>query len=104
MTADRPRRVEGSDLYRRQIAPCPDDLMRKVWDGTPWMVGACTKGRWRAIMEWCTKEFGPEAWPIHGRAGQWHIGGATVHGYTWIGFATEDMMNRFVERWGAGEP
>lgn len=27
------------------------------------------------------------------------VGGATIHGWTWIGFATEDMMTRFSERW-----
>lgn len=95
---------EGSDLYQRQIADCDDELMHTVWDGTPWMVdhyvgGFYTDGRREEIMHWCTEEFGPEAWPIHGKAGNWHSGGAIIFGWQWMGFATEEMMQRFVERW-----
>ena len=55
--------------------------------------------RWYDVMQWCQSEFGQEAWPLHGIEGQWHVGGATIHGWTWIGFATEEMMTRFSERW-----
>lgn len=110
-----PRRaVEGSDLYRRTIVLSEDDrermkdLMHKVWDRTPWMLdaytGSCGADRWHEIVEWCTEQFGPEGWPIHDRPGQWHMGGATIDGWTWIGFATEEMMNRFIERFGDRQP
>ena len=93
----------GSALYDRFIRHDRDELMHKVWDGTPWIVSAYTGGpmhtRWREIMDWCDEQFGPEAWPIHGHAGNWHTGGATVDGETWMGFATEEMMNRFLAAW-----
>ena len=92
----------GSDIYQRLIAPVDDNLMHKVWDGTPWIVDAFTGpidnyGRYREIMDWCRGEFGDEAWPIHGKPGNWHCGGATVNGWTWIGFANEEMMQKFIE-------
>lgn len=106
MADDNP--VQGSPLYQRQIANSEDALMHQVWDGTPWMIEAYTGsianyGRYREIMEWCHYHFGPEAWPIHGLPGHWHSGGATVMGWTWMGFATEAMMQQFVEAWGSAE-
>ena len=103
----------GSGLYLRQIAPMGfdnkrDALMHKVWDPTPWMVDAHTHPpgtngyRLREIMDWCRKNFGPESLPLHGRTGDWHMGSATISGYTWIGFKTRGMMEQFVERWGQG--
>ncbi|MCZ4284601.1 hypothetical protein O4H29_07100 [Marinobacter salarius] len=95
----------GSDLYQRQIAECEDELMHKVWDNTPWMIDAYTGSisrdneRYQEIMEWCRDQFGPEAWPIHGKPGDWHCGGATVHGWTWLGFATKEMMDKFAAAW-----
>ena len=100
----------GTDLYRSMLAFEYGDqelreLMAKVWSGTPWMVNAYTdspdSGRWRAMVEWCREQFGPEAWPIHERHGQWHSGNATVHGWTWMGFTTEDQMRRFMQQWAA---
>jgi len=55
--------------------------------------------RWQNVMEWCREYCGPEAWPIHGKAGKWHSGGATVNGETWMGFADEQMMNDFNAKW-----
>lgn len=100
----------GTDLYRRALAfndddPESKDLTAKVWRDTPWMVDAYTgsheTARRHELMEWCREHFGPEAWPIHGHPGQWHSGAATVYGWTWMGFATEDQMRRFMERWPA---
>lgn len=51
------------------------------------------------IMRWCLEEFGPEAWPIHGKAGQWHSGSVTINGWTWIGFSTKEQMQKFLARW-----
>lgn len=99
----------GSNLYQRQIASREikdkrDELMLKVWSPTPWMVdaftGSCSGGRYAEIILWCDRKFGPQAWPIHGKSGDWHMGGATVYGYTWIGFKNESMMNEFLAEWG----
>lgn len=99
-----PRAIEGSALYQRQIETSGDELMHTVWDGTPWMVDVYTGsiqngGRYGEIMQWCRDEFGAEAWPIHGKPGSWYSGGATVMGWTWMGFATCEMMQKFVARW-----
>lgn len=96
----------SSELYKKQIENCNNELMHKVWDGTPWMVNAYTGSsshdeRYRQIMEWCRDKFGQKAWPIHGKPGKWHSGGATVRGWTWMGFATKEMMEEFLSNWPA---
>lgn len=98
----------GSDLYRQMLAFDYEDderadLMRKVWEPTPWIVDAYTGSpdddRTRAMIEWCHERFGDESYPIHGRSGQWHRGGVTLYGWTWFGFATEPQMREFVAAW-----
>lgn len=93
----------GSPLYQRQIVPCQNELIRRVWDPTPWMVdaytGSCSEERYQELAEWCREQFGPEASPIHGLSGTWQRGGATVFGWTWIGFATEAQLQQFLTRW-----
>ena len=108
------RTPTGTDLYRRTIEHDYGDqeradLVRKVWDGTPWMVDAYT-GSWStepdrrmSMIEWCVDRFGPPAWPIHGKPGRWQEGGVTIHGWTWFGFDTEDAMLAFVAAWPAPE-
>lgn len=101
--------VDGTDLYHRSMAyyeakePDGGELQHKVWDATPWMVNAYTGSiaddRDMEIRDWCEQEFGQEAWPIHGKAGNWHRGGATVYGWTWFGFAASEMLERFNARW-----
>jgi hypothetical protein len=104
------KQARGSALFHEMLAWSIEnendrgELMRSVWSGTPWIVNAYTgpiqnHGAYRAIMEWCLKEFGKEASPIHGIEGQWRAGGATVVGWTWMGFATEEMMERFKSKW-----
>lgn len=104
----------ATDLYRRSTEwaekrqdPRGLALHHKVWDATPWMVNAYTgrigDERDAEIREWCSEQFGDEAWPIHGRPGLWHRGGGTVNGWTWIGFATQEMMDRFEAAWPAPE-
>ncbi|MBL8575034.1 MAG: hypothetical protein JNM13_15270 [Hyphomicrobiaceae bacterium] len=107
----------GSPIYQRQIAPLPaDHVMRRVWDDTPWIVDALTclsddqdESVAREIRAWCVAQFGPEAWPLRDHPGEWHVGCATVYGWTWIGFRTEAMMTAFRAAWtscldGRGEP
>ncbi len=90
-----------------------NELMRKVWTPTPWMVAAYTGGgrdraRQREMLMWCYDEIGEMASPIHDKPGRWQCGCATVHGWTWFGFATETDMQAFIARWpapeGAGQP
>ena len=75
-----------------------------VWDPTPWVIDVrtgsqdqgvgATKGR--SMNEWLRDNAGRESWPIHERPGDWHWGGATVDGWTWLGFAREDRMRAFL--------
>ena len=102
-------REMSTPLYRDYILannPDPADLQRKVWDGTPWIVDVYTGGsanvdRDRSIILWCADHFGEEAWPFSDepRAGRWKRGGATVFGWTWYGFDTEEAMNEFRAAW-----
>jgi len=98
----------GTDLYRRVVLFDYGDgdrgqLQRKVWAPTPWMtdvyVGRWEDGRERQILEWCYETFGSESSPIHERIGRWHRGGATINGWTWFGFASEEDMQAFVAAW-----
>lgn len=100
--------IIGSELYRRTMAydykdAARTEVMHMVWDGSPWMcdayTGSTTDDRDHEIRQWCRDQFGPESWPLHGMPGKWQRGGATVYGWTWFGFETEEMMNQFIERW-----
>lgn len=88
---------------------CKDDdrsvLQRKVWELTPWMIDVFT-GEYRRhekIRRWCYDTFGMMSSPIHEIAGTWREGGATVHGHTWYGFASEEQMQEFIAEWGGSE-
>jgi len=94
-------------LYKRIVAHAVDsgdiDLTNKVWDNTPWVINVNTgspsdyeNDRLHGMIEWCTLNLGPEAWPIHDKPGNWYRSGATVMGETFIGFHTECMMNDFM--------
>jgi len=76
-----------------------NDLMLEVWSVTPWMLnvrtGSPDSDHFGEIRRWCRDNTGPEASPIHGRAGKWQTGGATVFGETFIGFATKELMDDF---------
>ena len=103
--------MSGTALYDRMLAYNEgqehEELMRKVWSPTPWMVnvytGRISERRDRAIQQWCRDTFGDECWPIHDQPGTWQRGSATIHGWTWYGFATETQMIAFVERWPTPE-
>ena len=99
----------GSALFARAMKHADEDedrergeLMRKVWEPTPWMLdvfdgGPGVDGRELEIRNWCNRHFGRESSPIHGHAGLWHRGNVTIHGRTWYGFATKEMMERFAD-------
>ena len=98
----------GTDLYRRVVAFNSGDdyrnqLQIKVWSPTPWMidvyVGRWEDGRERRILEWCYETYGQDSSPIHEHIGRWHRGNATICGWTWFGFASEDDMLAFEAAW-----
>ena len=93
----------GSDLYQRQIIKRGDDLMLRVWAGTPWMIDMFADGErdHRRMHEWCYARFGDQAFPFgdHPKPGRWRSGNATVLGWTWWGFSTADEMLAFREAW-----
>lgn len=103
--------MTGTDLYRSILAydygdKERGDLMEKVWSVTPWVVNVRTGSMtdmgsaYYRIKQWCAGSMGAEAWPIHGRPGSWQYGSATVFGETYIGFATEAMLDRFRSAFG----
>ncbi len=98
-------------LYHRIMAHSVDNaeqlaLSHKVWDPTPWVIDVFTGGAHRpegmdrieAMRDFCIEHFGPESWPIHDRPARWMFGSATVDGWTWMGFATEEMTNQFLAK------
>ena len=100
----------GTDLYRWLMSESANnqdggELEYKIWSPTPWMVDVFTgqisnSGRFREIMEWCREKFGPESLPIHGKEGVWRSSSATVYGWTWMGFDTQERMKEFLQVWG----
>jgi hypothetical protein len=104
--------MTGTDIFARTLAfdygdQERSDIMRKVWTPTPWMIevftGSINSERERSIARWCWDRFGQQASPIHGIDGVWQRGCATVHGWTWYGFATEAQMLEFLAAWPAQE-
>lgn len=61
--------------------------------------GALDNDRIKEIKDWCREQFGAEALPILDNPGNWQTGTVTLFGWTWMGFATEEQMNKFIERW-----
>ena len=81
-------------------------LEKKVWNPTPWVIDVYVgknDGYVNAdegnIREYCIKNFGKQSWPIHGRPANWYRAGMTVLGWTWFGFKTKEMMEKFIEDW-----
>ncbi|MGL3208729.1 hypothetical protein [Bradyrhizobium sp. BR 1433] len=104
--------MTGTPLFQRTIAfdygtADRGEIMREVWTPTPWMidvwVGHYREGREDEILRWCYQQFGQMSSPIHGLAGSWHRGSATIAGWTWFGFADEATLQRFQQRWPTPE-
>ena len=104
----------STELYQRMIEQSPTcaggaELAHRVWDGTPWMVNIYTGShpdpRDRDILEWCYEEFGEQANPFgpEPQPGRWRRGSATIHGWTWYGFASQEDMEKFVAAWPTPE-
>lgn len=81
------------------------NLMQDIWSGYPWMVNAYSGGYSNNrdlehdILTWCFDNIGEQGYPIHGKAGAWYRGSATINGWTWFGFSTEQDMQKFKRRW-----
>lgn len=99
--------TKGTELYQQVInwkGYTNPELMRQVWEPTPYIIDVYTGGRHDdrgyEIREWLTERWGRACSPIHGHEGLWQFGNATINGYTWLGFATEEMMQEFLRTWG----
>ncbi|HEY0120630.1 MAG TPA: hypothetical protein VGC14_02525 [Rhizobium sp.] len=101
--------IMATDLYHRVLTydygdKERSDLMAKVWNVTPFVVnvrtGSIDSEEYRAMIDWLRDTFGDQAWPIHGRAGQWQTGRATVFGETFIGFQAADGLAAFRAKYG----
>ena len=98
----------GTALYERMIERSKDDpdsgeLMRQVWSPTPWIIEVRdfepNSKEWFDFVRWALSELGDESMPLHGHAGVWRRGNATVFGETWYGFAAEHLMDKFMRRY-----
>lgn len=97
--------TKGTDLFDRMLAFNYEDaeradLMRKVWTQTPFMAdvltGTVCDDTYNVMQGWCYEHIGPPCRPIHGHEGDWQFGGVTIHGWTWIGFATQEQLDAFL--------
>lgn len=81
------------------------EINRKCWEGNPWIVeaytGRCGEDRDFAMRQWLHDTMGEQSWPFGQVAiyRRWFCGGATIHGWTWFGFATEADMQAFLAAW-----
>lgn len=53
--------------------------------------------RWSRVTLWRRVHDGRFPAPIEN--GRWLRGGVTIDGWTWVGFDTEEAMQRFESRW-----
>lgn len=97
----------GSEIFKRFIQeslPEHKALNLEVWSPTPWMVDVFVgeyiphHSRNSEIRNWLQQNFGNESSPIHKALGLWHESSVTIHGYSWYGFKTEKLMNRFLDQ------
>ena len=74
-----------------------------TWASIPWIIDVYVgmdypvNRREQEMDIWCTEHFG-RALTMFNKKGKWGHGHATIHGWTWRGFATEEMMNQFQEQ------
>lgn len=94
--------IEGSELFQRTIAadygdPHRNELMQSEWAPTPWMMDVQVNENRDILRHWCYRNFGRESSPMHEHEGSWKQASVTLNGYSWFGFKTESMMQRFEE-------
>lgn len=95
-----------TDLFDRVINfsygdPERSEIVRKVWTVTPHMIECYTdrigSDREISIREWLLENLGHPASPIYNRDGVWQFGGAVVYGWSFLGFATKELLDQFLE-------
>lgn len=94
-------------LYERMAAPEGPhaQLMREVWSHNKWMIdvkfGSFRDDNYMDILHWCRDNLGDQTWPYGDdkRWGKWLRGSATIDGWDWLGFDTEESMNQFIAAW-----
>lgn len=97
----------STPLYRwyRNSDPEESAFIEQVWGPTPWMVrtNARQEGRdWLDVLNkqarWCRDNIGASC--DFEQAGVWRHGYAIHDDKRWFGFANEELMNRFINKWG----
>lgn len=98
--------MNGSAFYQHLAKDLFDGSEHEdVWHKHPWMVDAYTSStnevRYMQMRKWLHDTFGKESWPYSDQPDwrDYYVGGATVMGWTWIGFKTEDGMQQFLNDW-----
>jgi len=91
---------DGTELYRKTMAEDYGDaeqkaLMKSEWSPTPWMLDVFTGDLDGEIRDWCYRSLGRQSSPMHGHEGIWRRGNVTMHGRTWFGFKTKELMEQF---------
>ena len=75
--------------------------MKEVWGQYPWMIDVFFDSyrteRNDEVTDWLRENIGKEGSPIHKIDGNWYRGGATIFGWSWVGFKKEETMNKFLE-------
>lgn len=76
--------------------------MREVWEQTPWVIdvetGSVVSDVAFNMRKWLVARLGKQLFPFGDKpwVGEWQFGGATVNGWTWLGFSKEADMNAFM--------
>lgn len=81
--------------------PKTSALMEKCWKPTPFVVYAFAgdRDRQEAMRRWCYREMGERCSPIHDQPGLWTDGSATLFEWCYFGFASQELLDRFLSRW-----
>jgi hypothetical protein len=97
----------GNQFYTDAMGSIPEQfrkLSEEQWGPTPWMIdvffghsNSYDNTEEMKIKSWLYHNLGPESSPMHGKEGLWHRAHVTLHGWSWVGFKTEDLLRRFLK-------
>lgn len=102
--------MTGSEIFQRigeHVQGEALETMLRYWRGNPEIAevftGPSSEDRSNDMRWWLNETMGPQAWPFgeSPRQGRWLFGSATVHGWTWVGFADEADMLAFFDQFPA---
>lgn len=90
--------VKGSDVFRKAIAPSNKygRTIFEMWRRVPWIVNFYVDGKEIEIRNWLNRSIGREYDEVLFPTGFWLRSPVTMRGRCWYGFATEQMLNRFL--------